>query len=340
MKGEFLLEIGTEEMPAGFIRPAMASLSELFIRAMQDARVGHGPVETFATPRRLLLRARDVQPAQASIEIEKTGPAVTAAYDDKGNPTKAAIGFARSQGVDLRDLVVVQGPKGEQVAIRRTETGRPTIEVLAEAIPGLLEKITFPKTMRWMDQDVRFARPVHWIVALFEGRTVPFSFGNLLSGDMSCGHRFTHPERFPVSCLDDLRDTLARQNVIIDPEVRMRAIEGKIKDLAKQNGFRIFDDPDLLDEVTFLVESPYPIMGQFSKEFLELPASILITCMKKHQRYFSVQDSDGRIKNRFIAVNNTPVKDTEVSIAGHQRVLKARLEDARFYFLEDRKEPL
>lgn len=340
MKGEFLLEIGTEEIPAGFMASAIPSLKDLMGNALDSARIAFEKIEVFATPRRLILQALNVAPTQTSVEIEKTGPPVNSAYDDKGNPTKAAIGFARSQGVDVADLYVVKSGKGEQVAVRKTETGRPTPEVLGETIPVILEKISFPKTMRWMDQEVRFARPIHWIVALYDGKVIPFGFGNIQSGDMSRGHRFTHPEPFQVASLDDLRNALHAQGVLIDPAQRAVAILEQVKALAAKDGMHIFDDPELLDEVTYLVESPYPVMGEFSPDFLELPASILITCMKKHQRYFSVQDADGRITNRFIAVNNTPVKDEQVSVKGHQRVLKARLEDAKFYYQEDRKVPL
>ncbi len=203
-----------------------------------------------------------------------------------------------------------------------------------------MERITFPKTMRWMDRDERFARPIHWIVALFDGQVVPFAVGNIQSGNLSRGHRFTDPSDFPVISLQDLQTKLGERGVVLDQARRRSAIEERIQELAKGEGLRVFDDKTLLDEVTYLVESPYPVMGKFAAEFLELPASILITCMKKHQRYFSVQDANGRITNRFIAINNTPVKDPAVSIKGHQRVLKARLEDARFYFREDRKLPL
>ncbi len=340
MKGEFLLEIGTEEIPAGFIVPAVESLAELFPKALAAARISHGTIKSFATPRRLILGVADVAAMQESVEIEKTGPPVSSAFDAQGNPTKAALGFARSQDVDVKELVVITTSRGEQVAVRKTEEGRPTVEVLGELLPGLFERITFPKTMRWMDLDARFARPVHWIVALYGGQVVPFEFAEIRSGDASRGHRFTHPEAFPVTSLADLQSSLESHGVIIDADRRKSEIENKIKALAAAEELTVFDDAELLHEITYIVESPFPVMGRFDSEFLELPASILITCMKKHQRYFSVQDSKGRITNRFIAVNNTPVKDTDVSVKGHQRVLKARLEDARFYFLEDRKIPL
>lgn len=340
MTVEFLLEIGVEEIPSSFILPAMDCLADLFANALDNARVAHGPIDTYGTPRRLILRSKGVASLQASRVVERTGPPVSSAFDEKGNPTKAAVGFARGQGVDVSDLIVVNGTKGDQVAIRRTEEGQPTVDVLAELLPTMIEKITFPKTMKWMDLEVRFARPVHWIVALLDGKVVPFSFGNIHSQDHSFGHRFTHPARFRVTSMKDLTSELEARNVIVDPEQRRALIDKRIKELASAEGLHVYEDPQLLEEVTFIVESPNPVMGTFPSDFLELPASILITCMKKHQRYFSVQDANGRITNRFIAVNNTPVKDPAVSVTGHERVLKARLEDARFYFREDRKEPL
>lgn len=340
MKGEFLLEIGGEEIPASFMLPAMEALAELFSKAMENARIPFGRIETGATPRRLVLAVSDVEGMQQARNIEKTGPPKAQAFDESGNPTKAAIGFAKSQGVDVNELVIVNTPKGEHVAVRKTEKGQPTRDVLAALLPGLLERIPFPKTMRWMDQDVRFARPIHWIVALYDGEVVPFSFGNIVSGNQSRGHRFTHPAPFPVTSFQDLKAKLEAQHIFLDPSHRQRIIRERLEDLAHAEGVGVFEDFALLEEVSFLVESPYPVMGTFPADFLELPASILITCMKKHQRYFSCQDSNGRITNRFIAVNNTPVKDPAVSVKGHERVLKARLEDARFYFREDRKRPL
>ncbi len=340
MKCEFLLEIGTEEIPAGFIPPALRSLAELFTKALDHALIGYGSVKTYATPRRLILHVADVDAMQTSREMEKTGPPKAQAFDDAGNPTKAALGFARSQGVQVSDLITIETPKGEVLAVRKTEEGKPTVQVLTELIPGLFEKIPFPKTMRWMDLDARFARPVHWIVALFDGKVIPFEFANIQSGNATAGHRFTHPESFPVTSFESLRDTLLKQGVMIDPTERKEKIFQGVNEPAANEGLEVFEDNELLDEITYLVESPYPVMGKFPRDFLELPASILITCMKKHQRYFAVHDSESRITNRFIAVNNTPVTDPAVSVRGHERVLKARLEDARFYFLDDRKTPL
>ncbi|MCL5124520.1 MAG: glycine--tRNA ligase subunit beta [Deltaproteobacteria bacterium] len=340
MNGEFLLEIGIEEVPAGYIKPALKSLTELFSRFLENSLIAHGSIETFATPRRLILRISNVADMSDSKTFEKTGPPVASAYDESGAPTKAASGFARSQGVAVEDLIQVQTPKGEVVGVRKVEDGRSTLETFSSAVPELLEKIYFPKTMRWMDLDTRFVRPVHWVLAIFNGRTIPFVFGNVATSNSSFGHRFVHPGNFNVSCFNELREKLAEQGIEIDFEKRSAMIKDEVALIAESEGFVPFEDETLLEEVTFLVESPYPIVGSFPKDFLELPASILITCMKKHQRYFCLQDSQGRITNRFIAINNTPVRDEDVSRRGHQRVLKARLEDARFYFREDRKQPL
>lgn len=340
MKGELLIEIGSEEIPAGYVMPAVHAFADLLQKALESARIDSGSITLAATPRRLVVAVDGVAEAQESREVEKTGPPVSSAFDDQGKPTKAAVGFARSQGVDVTDLVVVTSPRGDQVAVRKRETGRPTVDVLAEVLPGLIERIPFPKSMRWMDQDVRFARPIHWIVALYDGRVIPFAYGNIESGDFSRGHRFIDRGAFRVSSLDELRSALAARGVEIDPQARRAVIAENIAALAQKVGLAVLEDEELLEEVAFLVESPYPVMGQFPADFLELPASILVTCMKKHQRYFSLQGADGRITNRFIAVNNTPVRDPAVSIRGHERVLRARLEDARFYFREDRKHPL
>ena len=340
MQCEFLLEIGTEEIPAGFIPPALQSLADLFTKALDQALIGYEGVETYATPRRLILRVAAVDSMQASRKIEKTGPSKAQAFDGEGNPTKAAMGFARGQGVEVGDLITIETPKGEVVAVRKTVEGQPTAQVLADVLPGIMEKIPFPKTMRWKDLDARFARPVHWIVALFDGNVVPFQFAEAQSGNATRGHRFTHPESRPVTSFESLRETLRQMGVMIDPGQRRDKIVQGINESTEKEGLEVFEDNELLDEITYLVESPYPVMGEFPRDFLELPASILITCMKKHQRYFAVHDSDSRITNRFIAVNNTPVKETAISVQGHERVLKARLEDARFYFLDDRKTPL
>ncbi len=340
MKGEILLEIGTEEIPAGFMAVAMESLSDLMSKSLDNARIQHGSVETYSTPRRLIARVADADSMQQSREIEKTGPSKSAAFDSDGRPTKAAIGFAKSLGVPVDDLTIVDTPKGQMTAIRKTESGRPTIQVLADIFPEIIEKISFPKTMRWMDLEMKFARPIHWIVALFKGQVIPFSFGNIESSNLSRGHRFVHPGSFEVASFQDLCETLGKDGIIVDQRERLAEIDRLIKDLASTAGLEVFEDSELLDEVTFLVESPYPVMGEFPSDFLELPASILITCMKKHQRYFSLHGGDGRITNKFVALNNTPVKDPQVCIKGHQRVLRARLEDARFYFREDRKTPL
>lgn len=340
MKQEFLLEIGTEEIPAGYIPPALKAAKEMLSKTLENERIEFEGINTAGGPRRLIIQAQGVAESQETRIVEKTGPPKAQAFDSDGKPTKAAMGFAKSQGVKPEDLELMNTPKGEVVGIRKEEIGRPTIDILAEKARGLIESMPFPKTMRWMDMEARFARPVHWIVALFGEEIVPFEFGGVKSAAKSRGHRFTHPEEFTVSSFDDLATSLEERNVIISSEVRKEMIEHGVEELAHKRGLTINLDADLLDEITYLVERPYPVIGTFAEDFLELPADILTTCMKKHQRYFSVLDESGKITNHFVAVNNTPVKDENLSVQGHERVLKARLEDARFYFNDDRKKPL
>ncbi len=340
MKYEFLLEIGTEEIPAGYIPPALTAAKESLSKTLESERIEFDSINTAGGPRRLIMHVEGVGDTQETRVVEKTGPPKAQAFDSDGNPTKAALGFAKSQGVKPEDLELMNTPKGEVVGIRKEEIGRPTIDILSEKLPGLIESIPFPKTMRWMNLEARFARPVHWIVALFGNKIVPFEFGAVKSSDKSRGHRFTHPQEFKVSSFNDLAASLEERNVIIYSEDRRSMIEKGVGELARKLGLTIKLDQDLLDEITYLVERPYPVIGTFAEDFLELPADILTTCMKKHQRYFSVLDESGKITNHFVAVNNTPVKDEKLSVQGHERVLKARLEDARFYYNDDRKKPL
>lgn len=340
MKQEFLLEIGTEEIPAGYIPPALDAARDNLAKIFENERIGFGEIKTAATPRRLIIWAEKVAKGQENRVVEKTGPPKAQAYDDDGKPTKAALGFAKGQGASPEDLIIIESPKGPVVGIRREEKGRVTADILAERLPGFIESMPFPKTMRWKDLDARFVRPVRWIVALFEGKVIPFEFGGIKSGDRSMGHRFSHPHEFTVNSAKDLSASLEERNVIIEANRRREMIEMGVEELVSEHGLKVAADQNLLDEVTYLVERPYPLMGGFPADYLELPAPILTTCMKKHQRYFSVLDESDRITNHFIAVNNTPLKDPDLSVRGHERVLKARLEDARFYFREDRQKPL
>jgi glycyl-tRNA synthetase beta chain len=337
---ELFLEIGTEEIPAGFIPRAMAEMEAIIVKELTNARLSHGEVRTLATPRRLALVVKDIPAVQPDAEITAMGPAKNIAFAADGKPTKAGEGFARGQGVDPAALKIVATDKGEYVAVTKAETGRPTYELLAEILPRLAGNIPFRKSMRWGDLDVRFARPIHWIVALFNGIVVPFTFGNIQSGNVSRGHRFMADQQFPVCDFAHYLEECERHFVITDPERRKDIIRREIHRVAKVAGGHLLPDEELLEQVAFLVEYPSAVHGTFSSEFLKVPKEVLITSMRSHQRYFSIVDDAGKLLPGFITINNTLTEDPSVVVKGNERVLRARLSDARFFFEEDQKVPL
>jgi len=337
MAKELFLEIGTEEIPAGFLPKAMADLDALIRKELEVARLSFGEVETLATPRRLALVVKNLDERQQDAEVTALGPARKVAFDADGKPTKAAEGFARGQGVEVKDLTVATTEKGEYVAVTKLITGRPTADLLAELLPRLVGAIPFRKSMRWGDLDVRFARPIHWIVALFDGVVVPFTFGSIKSGSASRGHRFMANEVFPVRDFAHYLDECERHFVIPHPEKRKEIIRREVAQAARAAGGRVLDDEALLEQVTFLVEYPSVVCGSFEREFLQVPKEVLITSMREHQRYFSLVDEAGKLLPHFITVNNTLAEDPGVVARGNERVLRARLSDARFFFEEDKK---
>ncbi len=340
MSKELFLEIGTEEIPAGFLPKAMADMEALIRRELESARIAHGDVLTMATPRRLALCVKGVAEHQPDAEITVMGPAKKVAFGDDGTPTKAGEGFARGQGVDPSALTIVATEKGDYVAVVKKETGVPTAGLLTEILPRLIGSIPFKKSMRWGDLDVRFARPMHWIIALFDGVVVPFSFGNVKSGSVSRGHRFMADTTFPVRDLNHYLEECERHFVIPDPEKRKEIIRREIEREATTAGGSVLTDEALLEQVAYLVEYPSAVRGGFSTSFLDVPREVLITSMREHQRYFSLVDADGKLLPNFITINNTLAEDPTVVVKGNERVLRARLSDARFFYDEDRKVPL
>ncbi len=340
MNDELLLEIGTEEIPAAFMPDALSALKSLMEKELSACRIGSGAIETFGTPRRLTLTAAGVAAAQTDLTVEKMGPAKSIAFDAGGNPTKAALGFAKGQGIDISQVTIVATDKGEYICAKKHEKGAQTATLLPEICSRVIAQLPFPKSMRWKDLDIRFARPIHWIVALYGGKVVPFTCGNISSGDSTCGHRFMAPETVKVRGISSYRAAMEKAHVVIDQKQRRELITAKLNELARKAGGEADADEKLLQEVMFLIEAPYPVLCSFEKEFLELPKEVLVTTMKKHQKYFPVLDKQGRPLNHFIAVNNTAVKDPAVVINGHERVLRARLSDARFFYAEDQKKSL
>ncbi|MEW6489637.1 MAG: glycine--tRNA ligase subunit beta [Thermodesulfobacteriota bacterium] len=337
---DFLLEIGTEEIPAGFLPPAQDALGALAREGLAAARIGCGSVRTLATPRRLVLHVEGVAPRQADAIEEKVGPPVSAAFDAAGNPTRAAEGFARTNGVAVAELIRVHTGKGEYLAVRKEVAGRPAAEVLRELVPQWLARLPFRKSMRWGSLDEGFARPVHWVLALLGGEVVPLEFAEITSGRASRGHRFHAPEAFDAMDPQDYFRKVRDAWVVLDPAERRAAIATQVAEAARAVGGEAIPDEELLDTVTYLVEYPVAVTGSFEPRYLELPRELLILTMKTHQKYFAVADGDGRLTNHFVTVSNTRARDLSVVARGNERVLRARLADARFFFEEDQKKGL
>jgi len=337
MAKEIFLEIGSEEIPAGFLPKAMADLERMIRKELETARLEFGEVKAFATPRRLALSVSDVAEDQPTLRTEAMGPAKQIAFDSDGNPTKAAIGFARGQGIDVTELKTVKTDKGEYLFLEKEEPGRPTAEVLKEVLPRLVAGLSFKKSMRWENQEVRFARPMHWIVALYGGEVIPFTHGNLTSGNLSRGHRFMAPQEFVVTGVADWLDGCRKHFVTADHNERKATIREQVEATAKAEGGKAAIDERLLEEVTYLVEDPTPLCGTFEEKYLQLPPELLVTSMREHQRYFTIEDSDGKLLNKFITVSNTRPEDKQVVIKGNEKVIRARLSDAMFFWEEDQK---
>jgi glycyl-tRNA synthetase beta chain len=334
------LEIGTEEIPAAFLPKALEDMERIISGEFSENRICHGRIRTMGTPRRLVLSVEDISEKQDDQVLEKMGPSVAVAFDEEGKPTKAAAGFARGQGVNVSELEIIETPKGKQLCSRKRIVGEDTRTILTELLPRFILSIPFQKSMRWMDLNMRFARPIHWIVALFGGEIIPFSIENIATSDASRGHRFMAPEPFTVSGFEDYLVKAEERFVIADPEKRKAIIREEARAAAEAVSGTVLKNEDLLDEVTFLVEYPSVVCGSFDREYLALPKEVLTTAMMKHQKYFSVIDAKGKLLPHFITINNTLARDPAVVARGNEKVIRARLADARFFFEEDRKTPL
>ncbi|HEV8131401.1 MAG TPA: glycine--tRNA ligase subunit beta [Acidobacteriota bacterium] len=336
---EFVLEIGTEEVPAAMMPDALAALAEKFADAMREARLQHAPLETFCTPRRLILYCPLVAERQPDITAQVTGPSRKVAFDLNGKPTRALEGFLQKNQIGIDQLEIATTPRGEYVSFRRQIEGRPALEVLAELLSPLIFSIPFPKSMHWRTHQERFIRPIHYVVALLAGKVIPFEVAGVRSGRSTVGHLILAPEVFSVSSFAELKSKLADHFVLIDPEERRKMITDGLAAVLPE-GLQALHDAGLLDEVVHLIEYPQVVLGEFDGEFLKLPEEILITVLKRHQKYFAVTDRKGKIQPYFLTVLNTATISTEKIRKGHQRVLRARLEDAAFYRDFDRRKKL
>lgn len=340
MHEEFLLEIGTEEIPAGYIEPALSFMRERLAKHLAELNLSHGQIETAATPRRLTICVKELANRQPDRREEVFGPPRKAAFDQEGNPTKAAYGFARSKGAEIEDIQIATTPKGEYLMLIQEHKGEDTISLLSRLLPDFILSIPFAKSMHWSSFRVHFARPIQWLLALYGEEVVPFAVNDLQSGNTTRGHRFMAPENVAVTDFDSYRKTLLDRHVVVDMEERRRMVENEVREAAVAAGGELVPDSELIDTVTNLVELPVAVSGTFDRKFLELPREVLITSMREHQKYFSVADGQGNLLPAFIAINNTRIADRQFAAEGHERVLRARLEDALFFFQEDQHRPL
>ncbi len=338
---DLLFEIGTEEIPAGFITPALRQLEEDLAKALLEARLAHGEVKAVGTPRRLTVWARDLESKQLTLRSEALGPPVAAAFDAEGKPTVAALGFAKSQGCPVEELHRVQTPKGERLAAYRVEAGRKASAVLPELLAALVGRLRFKKVMRWGDGTATFARPVRWMVAMLGGKPIKVVYGDVRASVVTYGHRFLAPRAIPLrGTPEDYLARLRKAYVLVDPQERRAAVEKELARSARKGGGRARPDESLLQQVTNLLEHPTAIGGTFEASDLSLPPEVVVSELRDHQRYFAVLDASGKLTNRFVALSGTPVVDPKVARNGYERVLRARLADARFFFEEDRKRSL
>lgn len=337
---QLLLEIGTEEIPAGYIEPALAALSRGLQEKLAGARIDHGDARVYGTPRRLAILIDDVADRQKPLTTEVTGPPEKVGFDAQGKPTVAARKFAEKVGIAVKDIKIAHTAKGSYLAARKTERGLGTLTLLKTILPEALAAVPFPKTMRWSDYRTTFARPVHSLLALLGGRVVTFALEDIKSGRYTWGHAFMQPGRIKISQPSEYLERLEAAFVVADIAKRRTRVKAEIETLAAELGGRILPDEDLLATVTNLIEYPAPVAGRFDTKFLELPDEVLITSMREHQKYFAVADASGKLMPHFIAVNNTVAKDPALVAQGHQRVLRARLEDAMFFYRSDLKASL
>ncbi|TBW56464.1 glycine--tRNA ligase subunit beta [Marinobacter halodurans] len=341
-KQDFLVEIGTEELPPKALKTLSDAFTSGFCKGLDDAGLSYGKVESFAAPRRLAIRVHGLADAQPDKAVEKRGPAVKAAFDDAGNPTRALTGFANSVGVTPDQLDTLETDKGAWVVYRTVEQGRATVDLIPELVEQSLAALPIPKRMRWGAHKAEFVRPVHWIVLLLGNKIIDANIMGLPTGNETRGHRFHCPKELIIPTPDAYEVVLREEGYVLAGfEERRDKIRAGVEAIAREQGnARAVIDEELLDEVTALNEWPVPLLGRFEERFLEVPAEALISSMKEHQKYFHVVGTDGRILPLFITVANLESKDPSQVVAGNEKVIRPRLADAAFFYDTDRKHTL
>ena len=336
MAKDLLFEIGAEEIPAGFMPNILGQLKQLAETKLNDAHLPFESIATYGTPRRLALIVKGLADTSAEISERHKGPSASIAYDADGNATKAAIGFARGKGLDVADLVVEDG----YIYAETKTAGVPAKDIVTDMLPQLITGLNFPKSMHWGDLDAKFVRPVRWLVALLDEEVIPVEFATVQSGNVSRGHRFLGADEITIKNAASYVETLKENFVMVDQDARRELISKQLHDMAASKNASIVWDDDLLEEINYLVEWPTALCGGFEESYLALPDAAIITPMKDHQRYFPLVGQDGKLLPMFLTVRNGSDHSIEVVQAGNERVLRARLDDAKFFFNEDRKKPL
>ena len=336
MAKDLLFEIGAEEIPAGFMPNILGQLKQLAETKLNDAHLPFESIATYGTPRRLALIVKGLADTSAEISERHKGPSASIAYDADGNATKAAIGFARGKGLDVADLVVEDG----YIYAETKTAGVPAKDIVTDMLPQLITGLNFPKSMHWGNLDAKFVRPVRWLVALLDEEVIPVEFATVKSGNVTRGHRFLGADEITIKNAASYVDTLKENFVMVDQDARRELISKQLHNIAASKNASIVWDDDLLEEINYLVEWPTALCGGFEESYLALPDAAIITPMKDHQRYFPLVDQEGKLLPMFLTVRNGSDHSIEVVQAGNERVLRARLDDAKFFFNEDRKKPL
>lgn len=336
MSKNLLLEIGTEEMPANIMAGTVDQLRALAAAKFEENRIAAEKIDVYATPRRLAVLVTGAADCQPDEEVKKRGPSVQAAFDADGNPTRAAQGFARGQHIDPKDLV----KEGDYTWAYIVNRGKTVEEVLPEVFLSLITGLNFARSMRWADEEAHFIRPVRWLVALAGDKVIPMEFAHVKSGNVSRGHRFLCKEPVTVSCPEAYKEIMRKAFVIVDQDERREMIRTGLLAIAKELGGHVWHNADLLEEINYLVEYPTALYGRIDEEFLKLPVPAVVTPMRDHQRYYPVRNEDGSLMPYFLTVRNGGTKAIHNVQIGNERVLRARLDDAKFFFENDRKKSL
>ncbi|MBU5293996.1 glycine--tRNA ligase subunit beta [Anaerosalibacter bizertensis] len=336
----YLLEIGVEELPARFVKTTLAQMEKYVSEKLNEKRIPFDEMKFYSTPRRLVLLIEGLPERQEDLEKEVKGPSKKIAFDEEGNPTKALEGFMKGQGVALEDISTKEHNNVEYIFANKIEKGRSVEEILKDSMPDMIKSISFPKSMKWGGKNLRFARPIRWLLSLFNDRVLEFNLEGIVAGNITRGHRFLGSSHIEIDNIDEYFTALKDNYVMVDRNERKEKIKYGCEKLAREKGGNLLFDEELLDEITNIVEYPTPMIGRIKEEYLDLPKEVLITPMKEHQRYFPVVDDKDRLLPYFITVRNGNEEYLDIVVKGNEKVLGARLEDAKFFYYEDIKQPL